>query len=252
MIRRVTRDDPRPLYKQVKSHILEALDSGEIPARSKLASERELVDALGVSRITVRQAMKELVLEGHILSQPGKGFYAAERALRRGYELELLRSFTETARAHGRVPGTVLLAAETLPAPEPVAEALDLPAGASAFSLERLRLLDGRPVAISRDWLAVRLAPGLAGLDWSVDNLSLYGELRSRYGVVPHHGQTILGAAMASAEQAHLLRLSPPAAVLTVEQIAYDATGRPINLTYTTHEPAIFPLRLEQGPSGPR
>ena len=73
----VTRDDPLPLYKQVKERLLRALDDGTIPPRAKLASERELVELYGVSRITIRQAMTELVLEGHLRSHPGKGFMSS-------------------------------------------------------------------------------------------------------------------------------------------------------------------------------
>jgi GntR family transcriptional regulator len=60
MARSISRNDPRPLYKQVKDRLLEELAVGGEPA-AKLASERELVARYGVSRITVRQAMKELV-----------------------------------------------------------------------------------------------------------------------------------------------------------------------------------------------
>lgn len=246
MAKIISRDDPQPLYKQVKAHILDGLYGGAVPLQSKIASERELVDQLGVSRITVRQAMKELVLEGHLQAQPGKGFYATGRA-QQGYELELLRSFTETAVAHGQVPGGQLIDAEIVDAPPKVAEGLRLGEDRRAISLRRLRLLDGKPVAISHDWIAFRLAPDLLSLDWQTGNRSLYQELRSRYGLVPHHGHTILGASLANDEEAALLGLTQPAAVLQVEQSAYDAANKPINMTYSVHDPVAYPLRLDQG-----
>jgi len=76
----VSREDVRPLYKQVKDRLLELLADGSVPPMGKLASERELVERYGVSRITVRQAMRELVAEGHLRSHPGKGFYATGRS----------------------------------------------------------------------------------------------------------------------------------------------------------------------------
>lgn len=246
MLKPVTRNDPRPLYKQVKSAILAALETGEIPANAKLASERELVEVLGVSRITIRQAMKELVGEGRLLSQPGKGFYATGRAPR-GYELELLRSFTDTAIAHGKVPGTRLLAVAEEPASDDIAARLEIAPRTMVVSLRRVRLLDRQPVEISLDWIAVEKVPGLRGLPWAHGNLSLYAELRNRYGLRPHHGLTLLSASLATAEEARILNLKRPAAVLSVEQIAYDAENVPINLTYATHHPHAYPLRLEQG-----
>lgn len=246
MVNAISRDNPLPLYKQVRARILDALYGGELPENSKLPSERELVDQFGVSRITVRQALKELVQEGHLQAQPGKGFYATGGS-RKGYELELLRSFTETALAHNQVPGSRTLETRIIQASREVAAGLRLGEDQRVISLRRLRLLDGVPVAIGHDWVPLALAPDLAGLDWSVANRSLYAELRDRYGLVPYHGATILSAALASQEDAELLRLAPPAAVLTVSQIAYDAMNLPINMTLTIHHPTAYPLRLDQG-----
>jgi GntR family transcriptional regulator len=241
----VTRDDPLPLYKQVKERLLRALDDGTIPPRAKLASERELVELYGVSRITIRQAMTELVLEGHLRSHPGKGFYPTGRP-KGVYELELLRSFTATAVAHGRRPGSRLLTAAQVEAPEEVARALQLGAGEQVISLRRLRLIDDQPVAIAHDWMPAAIVPGILELDWTVPNSSLYAELAGRYGLLPQRGHTILSARLADAEESRLLELPPPAAVLGVEQMAFDVDERPLNLTLSTHHPTRYPLRLDQ------
>lgn len=242
----IRRDDPLPLYKQVKNHLLDALRSGAIAPNSKLASERELTGELGVSRITVRQAMHELVMEGHLQSQPGKGFYATGRA-HSGFELELLRSFTETARAHGKSPGSALISAGLHIPPTSIAATLGLSPGEPAISLRRLRLIDQQPVMIGHDWVPIGIAPDLLDLDWAAENRSLYAELSARYGVVPTHGQTVLSATLANAEECRLLNLGHPSAVLVVEQVAYDGAGRTINATYAIQNPAAYPLRLEQG-----
>lgn len=246
MYNAISRDSPLPLYKQVKTRILEMLYGGKIPANGKVPSERELVDVLGVSRITARQALRELVAEGHLVAQPGKGFYATGGS-QRGHELELLRSFTETALAHDQVPGSRILEARRSAAQADIAHALKLDPGQHVTSLRRLRLLDGEPVAIGHDWIPLALAPDLADQDWNVPNRSLYAELRNRYGLVPHGGETVLSATIATPEDAALLQLSSPAAVLKVVQVAYDTIGRPINLTRTLHHPEKYPLRLAQG-----
>lgn len=242
----VSRNDPQPLYKQLKDRILTALADGTLPPRTKLASERELVEHYGVSRITVRQAMKELVLEGYLRSHPGKGFYATGRRHTPAYEIELLRSFTATAIAHGQRPGSRVLHLAVEPASAEIALSLLIDDGAPVVSLRRLRLLGGQPVAISHDWIALEHVPGFLDLDWSVENRSLYADLQGRYGLDPQRGQTILSARLAQGDEAGLLDLPPPAAVLTVEQIAYDAQNTPINLTFSTHHPQRYPLRLDQ------
>jgi GntR family transcriptional regulator len=246
-MKHVSRQDVRPLYKQVKDRLLETLSDGSLPPMGKLASERELVEQYGVSRITVRQAMRELVAEGHLRSHPGKGFYATGRSSAQAFELELLRSFTATAIRHGLVPGGRLISGEIVPADAALSASLSVHPGEPVVALRRLRLLDGQPVAIAEDWIEARKVPGLLSLDWQSGNRSLYDELRGRYRLNPESGETILSSRLATAGEAKLLGLKRPAAVLTVEQIAYASDGRPINATRSIHHPTRYPLRLEQG-----
>jgi len=119
--------------------------------------------------------------------------------------------------------------------------------GEPVIALKRLRLLDGQPVAIAEDWIEARKTPGLLALDWAGGNRSLYDELRHRYGLAPEVGETVLSSRLATAEEARLLDLRRPAAILTVEQIAHARDGSPINATRSLHHPARYPLRLAQG-----
>lgn len=245
--RLVSRADPQPLYKQLKLRLLEDLAASDLTESVKLASERELVAAYGVSRITVRQAMNELVHEGFVRSQPGKGFYATGRRETQAFELELLRSFTATAIEHGMSPGSRLLHIRPEPATAQVAAALQMKPDAVVVAVRRLRLLDDRPVAITEDWIDADKAPEIASLDWAGGNRSLYDTLRNRYGLRPARGETVLSSRLATEEECALLELTAPAAVLTVEQVAYDRQGASINMTVSVQHPARYPLRLEQG-----
>ncbi len=244
----ISRADPRPLHRQVHAAILAAIEEGRLPRNGKLPSERELVDLFGVSRITIRHAMRDLVAQGFLQSQPGKGFYVA--VPQQGFELHLLKSFTATALANGRRPGQRLIEARVFRAPLEITRPLFLPEGAEVAVLSRLRLLDEVPVVIQRDWLSAARVPGLVELDWTVPNRSLYAEIRERYRIRPVRGQTTLAARLASAAEADLLGLARPAAVLTVDQIAFDARGRPVNLTTLVHHPERYPLTLAQSESG--
>ena len=236
---------PQPLYMQIRQMLKNDIQNGKYKPDEQIPTEAELCETYNVSRITIRQAMTELVREGLLRSHPGKGFYATGR--RRGsYELELMRSFTATAMEHGRNPGSRLLTAAIEPASEGTAQQLEVEAGAPVISLRRLRLIDGEAVAISHDWLLPVRVPGLLDLDWANGNRSLYAELASRYGLVPHNGHTLLSARLADEAEARLLDLKPPAALLSVEQIAYDVHGSPINHTISLHHPTRYPLRLDQ------
>ncbi len=239
------RDDQQPLYRQVKQNILDLTRDGTIPAHSKLPSERELVQAYDVSRITIRQALVELVQEGHLQSQPGKGFYVAEKS--EPFELHLLTSFTANAIAKGMIPGSRLLEAKIYAAPPEISRALYLPEAADVVLLKRLRTLDGVPVVIQYDWLQPAACPGLLDLDWSTGNRSLYAELRERYGLRPVRGQTTISARYPDEDEVTLLKLEQKTAVLTLDQIAFSAENRPINISTSVHHPKRYPLSIQQG-----
>lgn len=244
----VSRQDPTPLHRQVHGAILTAIEQGRLPRNGKLPSERELVELFGVSRITIRHAMRDLVQQGFLQSQPGKGFYVVEG--RQGFELHLLKSFTATALANNRRPGQRLLEARVFHAPLEITRPLFLPPGAEVMVLSRLRFLDDVPVVIQTDWLSAGRAPGLATLDWTTENRSLYGELRERYQIRPVRGQTTLSARLATEREADMLGLLAPAAVLTVDQIAFDGRNRPVNMTTLVHHPERYPLTLAQSETG--
>ncbi|WP_441599840.1 MULTISPECIES: GntR family transcriptional regulator [unclassified Ensifer] len=244
-LKALDRGDHQPLYRQVKQAILDLVQDGVIAPNAKLPSERELVAAYDVSRITVRQALVELVQEGHLQSQPGKGFYVTER--HEGFELHLLTSFTANAIAKGMMPGSRTLEAKIYAAPPEVTRALYLPASAEVVLLKRLRTLDGVPVVIQYDWLQPAICPGLLDLDWSSGNRSLYAELRERYDQRPVRGQTTISARCPDAEEEELLKLEPNTAVLTLDQIAFNAANRPINVSTSIHHPKRYPLSIQQG-----
>ncbi|MFC5442442.1 GntR family transcriptional regulator [Rhizobium halophytocola] len=244
----IDRDDARPLHRQVHDALLTAIRNGKLPLRGKLPSERELVDLFNVSRITIRHAVRELISQGIVHSQPGKGLYVAEHV--GGFELQVLKSFTSTALANGRVPGNRLLEAQVIRAPLEVSRPLFLPSGAEVLVLARLRLLDNVPVVIQTDWLPAAQVPGLADLDWSGGNRSLYAELKDRHHIRPVRGQTTLSARLATADEAEMLGLDLPSAVLTVDQIAFDDRNRPVNMTALVHHPERYPLTLAQADGG--
>jgi GntR family transcriptional regulator len=244
----VDRGDPRPLHKQVYEALLAAINDGRLPLRGKLPSERELVDLYAVSRITVRHAIRELIQQGVVHSQPGKGLYVTERG--GSFELQVLKSFTSIALANGRNPGHQLIEASLVRAPLEVSRPLFLGPGAEVVVLSRLRLLDNIPAVIQTDWIPAARVPGLLDLDWSVTNRSLYEELRQRYQIFPKRGQTTLSARLATDNETDLLQLSPPAAVLTVDQIAFDDRNRPVNMTALAHHPLRYPLTLLQSETG--
>ncbi|MGO4451555.1 GntR family transcriptional regulator [Phyllobacterium sp. TAF24] len=240
----IDRNHPEPLYVQLRIILKSMIDARQLQLNDKLPSERELVQLYGVSRITVRQAIKDLENLGFLQTRAGKGIYVTEP--KPTYEIEIVRSFTETAEANNRKPGMQLLTGAVIQADLDITRPLSLPAGSNVVFIERLRFLDDLPVVVQRDWFAEAIAPGILDIDWNNGNRSLYAEFNTRYGVVPTRGQSTLSARLASEQEAKLLQLDLPAAVLTLDQIAYDNEYRPVNVSSMAYHPVRYPLSLTQ------
>jgi GntR family transcriptional regulator len=220
--------DPRsrdPLWAQIATLIEAEVAGGVLTRGSRLPSERELCDRLGVSRVTLRRALAHLVEEGVLESSHGRGWYVTTGVL--GEPPNLLRSFNQTASARGLEATARVLAAEAVPATLDEAETLAIAPGADVFHVRRVRLLGGAPVAFDHARVPLALAPDLPELDFA--ERSLYAALEER-GVIPTRADFSVEAAPASAEDAALIDVEPGHPLLVTDQITFDQHGQPIEL----------------------
>ncbi|NCT89471.1 GntR family transcriptional regulator [Cellulomonas sp. APG4] len=190
---------------------LRSLVTHELEPGDVIPSERVLCERFGISRMTVRQAVDALVVEGLLVREQGRGTFVAPTKM----DMEVrLTSFGEEMRRRGMEPSSHVLVAEQAPAAPDVADALDLQPGEPVHHLHRVRYADGTPMAIEQAWLPVALVPNLLA-----DGVpeSVYGDLRRR-GLEPDWGEDTVAASEADAEDAEHLGLRPGAAVLRVER----------------------------------
>lgn len=175
------------------------------PPGAAAPSERDLVDRFGVARMTVRQALDALVVEGVLERVPGRGtFVAGPRRVPTG-----VSSFTEEMSRRGLATETRTILIECVPARETISTALRIQPGEPVVHWRRLRLVDGRAVCLSDTFLPEILVHGL------VDHppASLYDELAAR-GRRPGWAEDGISAATSSAEEAALLDMVPGDVVL--------------------------------------
>ena len=104
----VTRSRPEPLYHQVVAEIRRRVTSGQWQPGSRVSSERELADLLGVSRITVRHAMRLAVAEGLLRQRPGVGTFVDDGGPM-NQDLSEVRSFERTLVEQGHAASTQIL-----------------------------------------------------------------------------------------------------------------------------------------------
>lgn len=213
-----------PLHAQLKSVLCEQIATGALPPRAKLPSERELCRQYGVSRITVRRALAEMAQEGWVYSSVGKGTYV--RAAKVDSELRPLTGFTEEMRQKGLTVSSQVLENVLVHADMFLAERLQVPRSSEVVKLRRLRVADGIPYAVQVAYLPHVLCPGILRFDFSQS--SLFDILRTVYGLCLAKADMVIEAVLAQPEEASLLQLDGPAAVLVTEQTTYLDNGVPI------------------------
>lgn len=217
----ISKQSRIPIYQQLQQQLEDLIVGGTWRPREPLPSETELAARLGISVMTVRQAMAQLVSKGLIYREKGRGTFIAPRPLE--HSLQRLESFTEDMRARGREPSAQTLLCEIVPAPAQVAADLDLFAGTPVLHLRRLRLVDGYPVAL-HDAYVTRIDITRAELD-AVG--SLYALLEQR-GVELGEAHETLEAVVADTMTAELLGVRRGVPLLQVTRITWDRYQAPV------------------------
>lgn len=214
-----------PKYWTVKQALLEQVATGRPGAA--LPTERELAGRFATSRTTVRQAISELVTEGVLDRTQGSGTYIARP---RRVEVQQLTSFTEDLGPE-RVANRIL-DVRTEPADVESARQLAVAEGETVHVVDRVRLVDGVPLAVETARLAGDL-PGLAG-ELAVRG-SLYAVLREVYGRGVDQVRDAVQSRPADPAEAELLDVETGHPLLLVRRLSHTADGRPVEWTRSVY-----------------
>jgi DNA-binding GntR family transcriptional regulator len=216
-------------YAQVVAEIKKRIERGSYPRGSLLPSEHQLVDEFGVSRPTIVKALSVLRADAWIDTQQGKGsFVRGKPALEDAERSRPARDVIEVPETD--LAGQLVQAGVKL-APPHVVALLGLEPGARAFVRQRVLTDEGEPIELASAWLPLGLA---AGTDLASPDLlgeSIRAHLASRKKIRLDHAIEQITARHPTGEEAELLRLSADAPVLSVVVTAYDATGKPIEVS---------------------
>jgi len=237
---------PVPKYFQLRTILLDMIERSELPVDSPIPSERELCARYGLSRMTVRQGVEQLVAEGRLYRVPGKGTFVARPKL----EVPLrLVSFSEDMLSRGLRPGAIDLSRRTVPADGRLARLFDVEEGTPIHVIERLRTADGEPMAIERSHILASLAPDL--LDRRLADRSLYGVLEAVYGIVFDAGDQTIDAGVADATEAKRLKIPKGSPVLLLQRRSY-MNGVCAELGVSTYRADRYQIHTALGNPPPR
>ncbi|MGO4144263.1 GntR family transcriptional regulator [Paenarthrobacter sp. YAF11_1] len=212
-----------PKYYLLKTEVL-GLIAGLKPG-TLIPTERALAGKYGTSRTTVRQAISELVAEGKLGRIQGHGTFVAPPKVT---HVRQLTSFSDDARSQGLRPDSRVLGLDVIGADSGVAVQLGLEQGDPVTRLERIRLIEGEPLAHEVAWLPGRLPRLKSNLAKAG---SLYAVLADVYGLRVADVEDTVETALAGPEDVRLLGIGMGAPLLVVHRLARDANGAPVEWT---------------------
>lgn len=220
------KKDSRPLYMLVKEKIDEKIENGEYKPGDRLPSEAKLSESFGVSRATLREALRVLEKEGKVNRQQGIGTFITEKLALFKSGIEELNSITQTIEAMGLKAGTVDLALKINQQVEDLSKEFDLKKNDKMVILHRTRTADDDPVAYCEDYLPQRLLP--ANISEGDLNISLLRFLQEESNIYISYAVADIVPVITDQFLADRLDLNLGDPVLLLKQMHYDDRDNPV------------------------
>lgn len=234
------KQSPIPIYIQIEEQLKQQIQQGDFPVGASIPSERELSERFAVSRMTVRQSITKLVNDGLLYREKGRGTFVASPKVEQ--PLNGLTSFTEDMESRGMVPSSKLIGFDILEPESDVAQELQLNAGDQVYFVERIRFADDKPMAIERTYLPVKHFPDLTEESFQG---SLYAVIENQQQLKISHATQRMEAGLVKKEDAGLLHIQPPAAILLIERISFLEGDLPFEVVRSTYRADRYKFTTE-------
>lgn len=217
------RRSATPLYQQIQQRLLDQIQNGAFRLNEPIPSIQKIASGLGVSQMTVRQAVQSLCELGMLYSRQGKGTFISRTKLEKDFRQVL--SFSEEIKSRGATPRSRLISFRVQMPTRETREALHLGTEEKVYRLHRVRYADSAPMGIECSCLPVRLCPDLIG---TFDpKTSLYQALSEHYGIQMMVTNEVIEVGKASLAEARLLQIAPASPVFLFTRLSFLEDGQP-------------------------
>ncbi|MBI9052086.1 MAG: GntR family transcriptional regulator [Anaerolineaceae bacterium] len=242
MPRPIDKNSPVPAYYQIQKVIIDKIEQGEWVPKTQIPSERELTEMFDVSRMTLRHALQELVVQGFLVKQKGLGTFVAEPRI--AQKLTSLTSFSEDMLSRGKKPSSEILEFDFTTVDHEISVALSVPLGESVVVVKRLRFADNEPMAIERAYLYF---PGCDQIVRQDFENSIYTVLKQKFDLFPTRAHQKMRADHASKDECALLSIPNNTPILRLNRVTFDQNERPFEYTRTVYrgDKYVFVAELE-------
>jgi GntR family transcriptional regulator len=214
--------------RETRERVLELIEP--LNVGDAIPAERQLGIDLGVSRLTVRAALDELVREGYLVRRRGAGTFVAEPKVAKGIDIA---SFSDDMRARGLTPASRTLDLRVEMAGARLGRILHVSPSEQIVSAKRLRLADGEPMAIELLHTRASLVPGLTASD--LEENSFYDLLADRYGISIVGGTQTVEPTVTNEEESDALGVPLHSPALLFERVTRSLTGDIVEFTNSTY-----------------
>lgn len=240
--RTLDKNVPVPLYFQLKTLILDEINNGSYQSGDLIPTENEISEMFGISRTTVRQAITELVHDGHLYRVKSKGTFVSAPKVTQ-HVLDRYYNYDGDAEESGRKTSRVQLAKEIIPMPQ---EMIDLGAGKpgdKVIYLKRKRLVENVPTVHIDAYLVYDKFAHL--MDEDLVNNSLRSLMDAKPETRVYRLVRIIEAVPATKEDINILDVEPGSAIQKMTTIRYNDKGEILDMGYAYHRGDMNRIELE-------
>ncbi|WP_067624539.1 GntR family transcriptional regulator [Alicyclobacillus acidiphilus] len=237
-----------PLYHRLKSDLIRDIQSNKWEIGEKIPSESELAVEHGVSRITVRQAIGDLVSMGYLIRHQGKGTYVAKQ--NRSVAVSRLQGFAEELRVAGKQVALAVKDVQAVACSERVSKRLDIPDTTEVIRISRIASVEGSPIFRETSFLVPPTPNAVDELgEDSEAHHSIYGFFE-RYGVRIAYGSQEIYAERANYGDRDELMVGFDEPILVICRLTFDHTGTPVEFSEVRYPSSRYQYRVNLTRSG--
>jgi GntR family transcriptional regulator len=226
----IDKNSPIPIYYQLEEYIKAQIHNGELQPDEAIPSERVYSEMFQISRMTIRQALTNLVNQGYLYRQKGKGTFVNIKKVEQ--QLQGMTGFTEDMLERGFTPGSKLLTFEIIEAGPQIASHLGLTEQDSVYKIIRVRLANNLPIALETTYLPVNL---IKDLNEEIINHSLYQYIEEKLSLDISEATQEIEAAVAKEAEIHHLEVEKGTPILLIARTSYLTNNTPFEYVKTAY-----------------